>query len=191
MYKSSGDEAARSRQRWATVESRFDTLRNRLDHDINDANKRSGASSVYSKGSSVSTPLAISTPVPAQHSDGPSTVKSEAVGDATQRVVKEFYNAIGTHRLNDAYALLSNNFRSATSPTAFRNGYRTTVAVNATTSVGEDPSVVSIDLIATDGKPGSGATFTTHFKGRWRLIWDDSKQKWLLDDGQFSKVAAQ
>ena len=191
LYKSSDDEAARSRQRWATVDDRFATLRGRLDHDLSDARSQSGEA--------VANGLHLSTPPPLQFGlppdDGTSNasqtkaVNPAVLGSQTQAVVKEFYSDINVHRLNDAYLLLSNDFRTAQSLQSFRDGYKTTVSVSASTSVSDDPSVVSVDLVARDRK--AGIVVTTRYSGSWHVIWSDARHSWVMDDGRFSKVVGE
>lgn len=63
LYRSSDDEAARSRERWATVNARLETLRNRLDRDVREARSKSGGDSDAGLRRSPSPPaFAIPTP---------------------------------------------------------------------------------------------------------------------------------
>lgn len=191
LYKSSDDEAARSRQRWATVGDRFATLRSRLDRDVSDAKSRSG--DAVDADVSLSTPAAPQFTLPSNDQNS-TAAQNQAVspgqmGGQTQAVVKRFYSEINAHRFNDAYSMLSNDFRTAQSLKSFRDGYQTTVSVSANTSVSDDPSMVSVDLVAQDRKAGS--VVTTRYNGTWHVIWSDARHTWVMDDGRFSKVAGE
>jgi hypothetical protein len=190
LYKSSDDEAARSRERWATVTDRFATLRNRLDRGVSEAQSRSGDTVAASV--SLPTPAAPRFTLPSNDQTSNSTQTDAPspgqMGGQTQAVVKQFYADINTHRFNEAYAMLSNEFRTAQSLQSFRDGYRTTLSVRADTSVADDPSIVTVNLIARDRKAGSDAIVTTRYSGYWHVIWSDARHGWVMDDARFSKA---